>query len=71
MIVCRRAGDKPAEFQPHLSLGKFTAGRVKVVCKEYQKTWVDFSFEVKEVHLVSWVGHRFQIRRSVPLGTRR
>ena len=59
-----------AGFQPHLSLGQFPASKIKAVCEGYQKAWVDFSFEVKEVHLISRVDFHdpFHIRHSVPLG---
>ena len=51
VLAVRRKKD---EFQPHLSLGQFMASRVKAICK---KAWVDFSFEVKNVHLIGYRSH--------------
>ncbi len=59
-------------FQPHLSLGQFKPKVIQNVTANFQASWTDIEFEVKEIYIISRANFDdpFHIRHTVPLGTK-
>ena len=57
----------PDGFQPHLTLGQDTRGRLM---ENIKSTWRPLEFDVKEIHLISRENDRtpFKIKQTIPLG---